>query len=383
MADIHCVQLKQRAYQMLFGEEFARMLNPANTYLVFNFVACAVYLFLFFVVLRELIKSARDRRNQTAIFIACIFPLLAALFFINALFEVYWPQYNGQYAFYFFALAPAAIIFVFRKQIFCYESDAVRSVRKFNELKDEFLTVASHELRTPLSVIIGFAEILVREKLGSLNDEQKRRVRKILMQAQRLNRIVDNLLDLSRIRSGKVDVKQDVFDLVPVLKACLDDHQIVCDQQKIKLCDEVSDVLPDVVGDLERVTQVIINLLNNAVKYTPLGGNVTIKAYHAVNDKHVRVEVWDTGIGLAAVDQEKIFHEFYRATDQHARKYAGSGLGLAIVKQLVESQGGVVGVQSEGLNKGSMFFFTLPISEKKKADPSKAGAPSTRVKMSS
>jgi len=235
---------------------------------------------------------------------------------------------------------------------------------RFDKIKDEFLSVASHELRTPLSVINGFAEILVREKLGPLNDEQKRRVRKILMQGQRLNRIIDELLDLSRIRSGKIECRSDVFDLIAVLKAALDDHQIVCEQQKLELIDELPDLLPDVVGDLERVTQIIVNLLNNAIKYTEPGGKIRVTAGFDREKKEVRVHVIDTGIGIDKADQERIFAEFFRARHQHGRKYSGSGLGLTIVRQLVEAQGGRVGVHSEGAWKGSDFYFTLPTAKK-------------------
>lgn len=233
----------------------------------------------------------------------------------------------------------------------------------FDELKGEFLSMASHELRTPLSVITGFAEILVREKIGPLNDEQKRRVRKILIQGQRLNRIVDELLDLSRIRSGKVILRHDIFDFVPVLKACVDDHQIVCEQQKLILRDQVPDILPDVAGDLERVMQIIINLLNNAIKYTEQGGTITLSAFKDPSAAEVRVEVRDTGIGIAPADQAKVFEEFFRSAHPRARKFSGSGLGLAIVKQLVETQGGSVGLESAGLGKGSCFFFTLPVAK--------------------
>ena len=249
-----------------------------------------------------------------------------------------------------------------RNSIFQMDHSAFNA-KSFDELKGEFLSVASHELRTPLSVITGFAEILVREKVGPLNDEQKRRVRKIMMQGQRLNRIVDELLDLSRIRSGKIDVRRDVFDLVPVLKACLDDHHIVCEQQKLELCDKVPDVLPDVTGDLERVMQVIVNLLNNAIKYTEPGGKIALTAFQEPGKSEVRVEVRDTGIGIAPEDQGRVFEEFYRSSHPKARKFAGSGLGLAIVKQLVETQGGRVGLQSTGIGQGSCFFFTLPMAK--------------------
>ncbi len=258
----------------------------------------------------------------------------------------------------------SSVLFVWylHSSILTRDADSIAATR-FNKLKEDFLSMASHELRTPLSVVNGFAEILVREKLGPLNDEQKRRVRKILMQGQRLNRIVDELLDLSRIRSGKVEVKREIFDLVPVLKACLDDHQIVCEQQKLKMIDKIPDILPDVVGDLERVTQIVVNLLNNAIKYTEPEGTVTVSAFLDKKINKVRIEIKDTGIGIPPADQLRVFEEFFRVNHQYARKYSGSGLGLAIVKQLVEAQGGTVGLTSEGVGLGSCFFFTLTPSK--------------------
>lgn len=327
-----------------------------------------LYLAVFVSALKKIIFN-RLLRNFFAASIALVFLYTSLGFLFQALFAPRWLHPNLEMFLLATAAVPAILFLYFRKkQSFILGShEMVVPSNKFDKLKDEFLSVASHELRTPLSVINGFAEILVREKLGPLNDEQKRRVRKILMQGQRLNRIIDDLLDLSRIRSGKIEVRRDVFDLVPVLKASLDDHQIVCDQQKIELQDGIPDVLPDVTGDLERVTQVVVNMLNNAIKYTGAGGTVEVRA-GCGEDKHfVRVEVRDTGVGIDARDLPRVFEEFYRANyNPEARKCSGSGLGLTIVKQLVEAQGGRVGVQSEGVGKGAFFYFTLPVAKNDK-----------------
>lgn len=240
------------------------------------------------------------------------------------------------------------------------------SRERFEKLKEEFISVASHELRTPLSVISGFAEILAREKLGPLNDEQRLRVQKILAQGQRLNRIVDELLDLTRIKQGKLAVRKEVFDLVPVLKACVDDHQIVCDQQTLELIDAVPEALPRVTGDVERITQVTVNLLSNAIKYTDPGGKVRVEARYDSPAQEVVVSVCDTGLGFAPQQMPHLFREFYRV-HHPGKKHSGTGLGLAIVKHLVEAQGGRVGVTSPGQGKGSCFFFTLPSQESAEA----------------
>lgn len=331
-----------------------------------NLILCLFYLALFGSTLKKIIlKSAV--RNFFSIAIASFF-LLSAISFLVQSFDEPWPHPHLEFVWILLASIPPFLFLYLRKKEYFIlgAEDKVLPHAKFDKLKDEFLSVASHELRTPLSVINGFAEILVREKLGPLNDEQKRRVRKILMQGQRLNRIIDDLLDLSRIRSGKIEVRRDVFDLVPVLKACHDDHLIVSEQQKIELIDRIPDVLPDALGDLERVTQIVVNLLNNAIKYTEVGGKITLTAFHDKSRNEICVEVRDTGIGIDPEEQPRLFQEFYRASQHHARKYSGSGLGLAIVKQLAEVQGGSVGVKSEGLGKGSTFFFTVPVAKNKK-----------------
>lgn len=334
-----------------------------STHIIGNICVAVLYGIIFAVILKKSILPA-GMRTMFSISMGMIFLLLTIGFTMAAFFSRPWPSLILESI--WLALAGGMAVFYLvegvRNQFFFSVEEMESSKSKFDKLKDEFLTVASHELRTPLSVINGFGEILVREKLGPLNDEQKRRVRKILMQGQRLNRIIDELLDLSRIRSGKIECRRDLFDMIPVLKACIDDHMIVCEQQKLELVDEVPDVLPDVVGDLERTTQIIVNLLNNAIKYTEPGGRITIQASYNEKDHEVKVCIIDTGIGIDMEDQSHVFKEFFRAQQRHGKKYSGSGLGLTIVKQLVETQGGTVGVQSEGLAKGSNFFFTLPTS---------------------
>lgn len=328
-----------------------------------SYSCVSILYFICFIYVARIFLTRRALRNAFTISTGLLFLLVSSLFFVQGVFAESWTLLWLECAWLVLASCPALVfLFARGKSSVNAQVEAMASTERFNQMKEEFLSVASHELRTPLSVITGFAEILVREKLGTLNDEQKRRVRKILLQSQRLNRIVDELLDLSRIRSGKVDVKKEVFDLIPVLKACIDDHQVVCEQQNIKLEDRVPDVLPDVSGDLERITQIVVNLLNNAIKYTGSNGNVILTASADKAKGEVKIEVIDSGIGMVPEDVARVFEEFYRSNDPNARKFSGSGLGLAIVKQLVEAQGGTVGVGSEGLGKGSRFFFTIPIA---------------------
>ncbi len=327
------------------------------------FFYCVVSIFYFacFIFVLRIFLKHKALRNAFTVSTGLLFLLVSSLFFVQGIFAKSWSLLWLEGAWLSVASTPALVfLFARGKSSVMSQVKAMVSIEHFHQMKEDFLSVASHELRTPLSVITGFAEILVREKLGPLNDEQKRRVRKILLQSQRLNRIVDELLDLSRIRSGKVDVKKEIFDLVPVLKSCIDDHQVVCEQQNIILEDKVPDVLSDVSGDLERVNQIVVNLVNNAIKYTGSGGRVSLTVVEDKMKGEVKIIVSDSGIGMGPEDLARVFEEFYRSSDPNARKFSGSGLGLAIVKQLVEAQGGTVGVESDGLGKGSRFFFTMP-----------------------
>lgn len=354
------------------------MQTPFQLHFYGNITLAFLYFVVFLLVSYKLIIS-RGFRSLTALSMNSVFLTLSAAFCGNAYMGGAWENAWLEAALLVLGFGTGALILALglKRDFFASLGETGASRDRFDKLKEEFLSVASHELRTPLSVINGFAEILVREKLGPLNDEQKRRVRKILMQGQRLNRIIDELLDLSRIRRGKIDCRHDVFDLVPVLKACLDDHQIVCEQQHIELIDDIPDVLPDVVGDVERVTQIVVNILNNAIKYTEPGGKVNVSSYTDETAKSVIVKVVDSGIGIAQEDMPHLFREFFRAQHRHTKRYTGSGLGLAIVKQLVEAQGGKVSVCSEGLGKGSTFCFTIPISAAVTSDgDSPGGIPS-------
>lgn len=328
-----------------------------------NLLLSLLYLFIFAFIVKDMIIPS-SIRSPFSICLGMLFLLLAALFLNQGLGTPPWEHAWLEVLWMILASVPGVFytIMIMKNHSFLNFLEMAHRHNRFDKIKEEFLSVASHELRTPISVINGFAEILIREKLGPLNDEQKRRMRKILMQAQRLTNIIDELLDLSRIRRGKLECKKQVFDLVPVLKACLDDQLIVCEQQGIELKDDIPDVLPDVNGDLERVTQIVVNLINNAIKYTDRGGRVVLSAFHEPGSPEVNVQIIDTGLGIDQEDQEFVFQEFFRAKNQQSRKLSGSGLGLAIVKHLVEAQGGRVGVQSEGRGKGSTFFFTIPIA---------------------
>lgn len=228
--------------------------------------------------------------------------------------------------------------------------------RRLERMRSEFVANVSHELRTPLTAIRGFAETLLE---GADEDPETRRHFLSLMhkEAQRLSALIEDLLDLSRLESGRVRFQ---FGEVALGELC---HEVAerlrprAEQAGLSLRVEIPPDLPPVRGDRDRLAQVLINLVDNAIKYTPSGGEIRVMA--RPEGAVVRVLVQDTGIGIPRSDLPRVFERFYRVDKARSRASGGTGLGLSIVKHIVEAHGGEVGVESE-LGKGSTFFFTVP-----------------------
>jgi PAS domain S-box-containing protein len=231
-----------------------------------------------------------------------------------------------------------------------------REVEKANQLKGEFLASMSHELRTPLHTIIGFTELLGEEGHGPLNETQKRFVAHAHKDAIHLLELINDVLDLSRIESGRLELHIGEIDVAAVLADTFNSIEHAAGAKRIRIENMVSDGTY-VMADRIRLREILTNLLSNAVKFTPENGRVEI---HATGEEEfVRIEVRDTGIGISPDDQEVIFDKFRQvgATTKGVRE--GTGLGLAIVKNLVEMHGGTVSVTSRP-GEGSRFSFTLP-----------------------
>ncbi|MNK52849.1 Non-motile and phage-resistance protein [compost metagenome] len=230
---------------------------------------------------------------------------------------------------------------------------------KLDRMKDDFLSVISHELRTPLNFITGFASILDDEVAGPLNPGQKSYVKKILNGADRMLLQVNNLVEMSRLSAGKLSI-QPSYTLYEALVAhVLDVLRPLAENKRIRLDADVR-IAGEVRLDSQRVTQVVSNLVDNAIKFTPDGGAVTVKAYPM--EGMLVTEVSDTGIGIAEEDLPKLFQRFVQLDMTSTRTVGGTGLGLAICKSIVEAHGGHIGVRSEGAGKGSTFWFTLPLA---------------------
>lgn len=237
------------------------------------------------------------------------------------------------------------------------ESNARKIAEAANRVKDEFLAVVSHELRTPLSPIVGWVKILLSQNLNEAKTKQA--LQTILRNAELQVRLIDDLLDVSRILNGKLSLKVAALDLKTVIEAALETVQLSADSKSIQLSKSLQLITCEMIGDASRLQQVVWNLLSNAIKFTPVGGKVEISLNIIGND--VQIVVCDTGKGINPEFLPYVFESFRQADSSISRKYGGLGLGLAIVRHLVESHGGTVKAESLGEEQGATFTVTLPL----------------------
>lgn len=236
-------------------------------------------------------------------------------------------------------------------------AEALEEVKRISKLKSDFVSAVSHELRTPLTSIKGYASILMTGKLGEVAEPIKDRLEKINKHSDSLVKLINDLLDISRIEAGKVEMKFE-FQLLPQMVETVAD--LLAPQLKDKKIELVLDIPKDVKSvfvDASQIERVFVNLANNAVKFTPAGGKITIRASDI--GEFIQIDVSDTGIGISEKDLEKIFEEFYRVDNQTNQTLQGSGLGLSLVKRIIEAHKGKIWVKSK-LGEGSTFSFMLP-----------------------
>ena len=216
----------------------------------------------------------------------------------------------------------------------------------------------SHELRTPLNAVIGFSEVLQERMFGELNDKQGEYVQDILTSGRHLLSLINDILDLSKVEAGRMELELAPFHLPSSLDSALTLLRERATRHGIALGLDVDERLDDFVADERKVRQVVLNLLSNAVKFTPEGGRVEVRAL--LEDAFVKISVSDTGAGIAPGDQAKIFEAFSQVGTDKARKHEGTGLGLTLTQRFVELHGGEISVES-AVGKGSTFAFTLPV----------------------
>ena len=231
--------------------------------------------------------------------------------------------------------------------------------REVDRMKTEFVSLVSHELRTPLTSIKGYTEMVLDGDAGEINDEVEEYLRISYNNAERLVALVNDLLDMSRIESGRIQLKSEAMDLNQVVQTVVLSMQQSIKEKGQSLSVDISPEATSVVGDRDKLVQVLTNYVSNAYKYTQAGGDIRIAIRRQGDFAHVAVS--DNGYGISSEDQAKLFTRFYRVDNSMTREIGGTGLGLSIVKQLIELQGGEVGVQST-LGEGSTFWFSVPLS---------------------
>jgi two-component system CheB/CheR fusion protein len=243
-------------------------------------------------------------------------------------------------------------------------------LKRTARVKSEFLANMSHELRTPLNSINGFSEVLFDETFGPLNAKQKQYVNNVLTSGKHLLLLINQILDMAKVEAGKMKLTLSAISMKTLLN---DISMLVADmvsKKKIEMLLEITPDLPDIEADELKVKEIIYNLVSNAVKFTPEGGKIGMRAKKI--DSEIEVVVWDTGVGIAAENMGKIFEGFFRVDTPYSRVTEGTGLGLPLSKKLVELHGGNFAVESEGLGKGTLVRFTLPIISNKEVQNEKS-----------
>lgn len=235
---------------------------------------------------------------------------------------------------------------------------ALDEVKKISKRKTDFISAVSHELRTPLTSIKGYASILLSNKLGELPEEARNRLERMNRHSDELTHMVNDLLDIARIQSGKVTMKRETIDLRLIANTALDVLAVQLKERRIKASSNIPEDAAFILADASQISRVFINIIGNALKFTPIDGIIAIKS-HKLNNDFIQIEISDTGCGISEDAKEAIFEEFYRVENPINQEVKGTGLGLTLVKNIVEAHGGKIWVESK-LGEGSTFSFTFP-----------------------
>ena len=231
---------------------------------------------------------------------------------------------------------------------------ANKKLKELDRIKSDFVANVAHEFRTPLTIIKGNVDLVVKGGLGEVTSQQKEMLDGAKNVANRLARLVNDLLDISKIESGKMKLREDLININKIIEENLPGFTKMIKDRKQTLKKELAIDMPDIKADMDKITQVFVNLLSNAIKYSPEQGSIVVKSVNLENE--IMVEVSDTGEGVSPENLDTIFDKFTRVT---AEKKEGTGLGLPIAKDIVVLHKGRMWVKSE-IGKGSQFYFTLP-----------------------
>ncbi len=276
---------------------------------------------------------------------------------------------NGiKYSYFFLLISIILVFLLFGTNNKIYrEVILAQKIKEIDKMKDEFISMASHELRTPITVIKDYLEEIIKGNFGQINKEIQEPLQIVLTSSNRLSELIEDLLNVSRIEQGRIKINLVPIDIVPFVKNVIDQMKIHADKKNLKLVyqtpSETNIKIPPILADPDRLKQILINLIGNAIKYT-FEGRVAVSIKYLIQDKLIEIKVSDTGIGMSAKDQEKLFEKFYRIRNKKTSDISGTGLGLWITKQLVELMSGRILVSSiEG--RGSEFSLYFPVINNK------------------
>jgi signal transduction histidine kinase/CheY-like chemotaxis protein len=258
-----------------------------------------------------------------------------------------------------------------RAQLLLREQAARAEIERASRVKDEFLAVLSHELRTPLNAVLGYAHLLGTDALSP--ERSRHAIAAIQRNAQAQGRLVESLLDLSRIMAGKLELDFETVDVSKLVDAAIDDVRGDADAKEITIDVAFLSAVPNLVGDGGRLQQVFWNLLTNAIKFTPRGGRIGVRVVQ--QDGELAIRVSDTGQGIPAAFLPHVFDRFKQADGPKGRSPTGLGLGLALVREMVQAHGGTVVAESAGDGQGSTFTVTLPFSATAPPRPARMDLP--------
>jgi signal transduction histidine kinase len=268
------------------------------------------------------------------------------------------------FGFFLFSLFGVAGYFLIRSVIREIELRAELEVayaklKELDDAKSEFISIASHQLRTPLTAVKGYISMILENSYGEVPGEMKRPIENIYASNERLIRLVNDILNISKIEAGRIEMSLEKASLKDLILDVINELKIKADVKKLYLkFEEPSAPMPDISFDKMKIRQIIMNLIDNAIKYTPQGG-ITVRLRHT--QSNLRVEIQDTGIGLEKEDIAKLFRTFSRTRAGVRASVEGAGLGLYIARKFMDMHGGQIWVESPGKDKGSTFFIELPI----------------------
>jgi signal transduction histidine kinase len=256
--------------------------------------------------------------------------------------------------------ADQAVIAIENSRLFQEIQNKNEQLEAANRHKSQFLANVSHELRTPLNSIIGFTRIVLRRTGTQIPDLQKENLQKVLISSEHLLNLINELLDLAKIESGRMEVYAETFNLNDVVRMATSTVEPMLKDGRVRLVTEIAPDIPPLKTDRDKLKQAVLNLLSNAAKFTEKG-EIKVAAWQ--DDGNVKLTVSDTGIGMKKEALDYIFEEFRQADMSSTRKYGGTGLGLAIVRRFINLMGGDISVESE-VGKGSKFTISIPINLK-------------------